>query len=453
MEHLAGETLADAPGEGAAAAGAGARPSATEIADALDGRASAGHHPSRPEARQRDADEGGREAARLRPGEAAGHGEQPAAARLALGADAGRAADGARARSSARCSTWRPEQVEGKPADARTDLWALGAILYEMLTGKRAFEGDERGEPDRQHHERGAGRALDAAAAHAAGVDRLVRRCLAKRPDDRWDSAHDVADELRWLRETSASPRNAGCSARGADAGPRPALRCAVLLVAAVVGAGVMWVLRALPPGTSMVRFSSDVHPAEELNAGGVSAIPSPPRPAGPARRLTWTPDGQALVFVGASRRRRNSSMCGGSTPPRHARWTIPRAPRCRRCRRTASGWPSGRAGRSRRSPLGGRPRGGPSRPGIDEPPVGLALGRPRRPVLRQGRGGIWASPRPRGSARPSRRSGEAGVAHACPRLLPGGRCCSTPCGSAVFVGRRGGRRADARRPARARSC
>ena len=61
-----------------------------------------------------------------------------------------------------------PEQLEGKEADARTDLWALGAILYEMVTGRRAFEGDEPGEPDRQHHERGAGGARHAPAAHAA---------------------------------------------------------------------------------------------------------------------------------------------------------------------------------------------------------------------------------------------------------------------------------------------
>ena len=43
-----------------------------------------------------------------------------------------------------------PEQLEGKEADARSDLWALGCVLYEMATGKRAFEGDEPGEPDRR---------------------------------------------------------------------------------------------------------------------------------------------------------------------------------------------------------------------------------------------------------------------------------------------------------------
>ena len=58
-----------------------------------------------------------------------------------------------------------PEQVEGKPADARTDLWALGAILYEMLTGRRAFEGTSAASLIGQHHDRGAAAATRRAAA------------------------------------------------------------------------------------------------------------------------------------------------------------------------------------------------------------------------------------------------------------------------------------------------
>ena len=98
-----------------------------------------------------------------------------------------------------------PEQLEGKEADARTDLWALGALLYEMVTGKRAFQADSDVSL--------IGAILNTEPAGLAtlqpltppSLERLVTRCLAKHPDDRWDTAHDVADELRWIAQSSSA--------------------------------------------------------------------------------------------------------------------------------------------------------------------------------------------------------------------------------------------------------
>ncbi|MEA2162347.1 MAG: eukaryotic-like serine/threonine-protein kinase [Thermoanaerobaculia bacterium] len=97
-----------------------------------------------------------------------------------------------------------PEQLEGTPADTRTDIFALGAVLYEMATGRRAFQGKTR-------------TSLIAAIVSAqppaitnvqplapTALDHVISTCLAKDPDDRWQSAHDVAQELRWI-ETSGS--------------------------------------------------------------------------------------------------------------------------------------------------------------------------------------------------------------------------------------------------------
>ena len=94
-----------------------------------------------------------------------------------------------------------PEQVEGKEADARTDIFALGAVIYEMATGKRAFEGKSQ-----------ASMMAAILTSEPPSMSRLqpltppvlehaVQRCLAKNPDQRWQNAYDLAIELKWITE------------------------------------------------------------------------------------------------------------------------------------------------------------------------------------------------------------------------------------------------------------
>jgi serine/threonine protein kinase/TolB-like protein len=99
-----------------------------------------------------------------------------------------------------------PEQLEGKASDARTDIWALGAILYEMVTGRRAFLADNDVSL--------IGRILNAEPPALATIqpatptdlDRAVRKCLAKAPAERWETAHDVAEELRRIAHAASAP-------------------------------------------------------------------------------------------------------------------------------------------------------------------------------------------------------------------------------------------------------
>jgi serine/threonine protein kinase len=97
-----------------------------------------------------------------------------------------------------------PEQLEGLEADSRTDIFALGALLYEMATGQRAFKGDSK-------------TSLIAAIVSAhpppistvtplspPALEHVIRKCLEKDPEDRWQSAHDIASELRWISEAGS---------------------------------------------------------------------------------------------------------------------------------------------------------------------------------------------------------------------------------------------------------
>ncbi|HQQ76824.1 MAG TPA: protein kinase [Thermoanaerobaculia bacterium] len=110
-----------------------------------------------------------------------------------------------------------PEQVQGRAADARTDIFALGATLYEMTTGRRAFSGSNQASLIASILTSEPAPIPSVRAAIPASLDRIVRTCLAKDPDDRWQSAADVARELQWAAEekgAGAPPPSA--RARGA---------------------------------------------------------------------------------------------------------------------------------------------------------------------------------------------------------------------------------------------
>ncbi len=94
-----------------------------------------------------------------------------------------------------------PEQLEGKEADARTDVFAVGSLLYEMATGRKAFEGKSQASLIGAILKDEVPPISKVQPMTPPALDRLVRRCLAKDPDERWQSATDVAAELQWIAE------------------------------------------------------------------------------------------------------------------------------------------------------------------------------------------------------------------------------------------------------------
>ena len=129
-----------------------------------------------------------------------------------------------------------PEQLEGKEVDARTDIFAFGAVVYEMATGKKAFEGKSQASVIAKILETDPPPMSSLQPMTPPALDRVVKKCLAKEPDERWQSASDLCDELKWIAEGGSQVTSAAdCRserhprARAAGASPqlgRVAVRC-----------------------------------------------------------------------------------------------------------------------------------------------------------------------------------------------------------------------------------
>src|SRR5246500_5174971 len=127
-----------------------------------------------------------------------------------------------------------PEQVEGKELDGRSDIFSLGAVLYEMLTGQRAFQGKSQLSVASAILEKEPAPISTIKPLTPPALDRCIRRCVAKEPEQRWQNAADLASELLWIGESGSQVR------LPAPLASRRSKRKRSIWIAAAVAAGFM---------------------------------------------------------------------------------------------------------------------------------------------------------------------------------------------------------------------
>jgi len=145
-----------------------------------------------------------------------------------------------------------PEQVRGKPADARSDIFSFGAVLYEMLSGKRAFRGDSAADTMSAILREDPADLAVSNQSLPAGLERIVRHCLEKQPEQRFHSAHDVAFALEALTGTS------GVALPPVRSVAKPRLGLALALAGILAAAALGYLARGFraPPLPSWKRLT-----------------------------------------------------------------------------------------------------------------------------------------------------------------------------------------------------
>ncbi len=169
-----------------------------------------------------------------------------------------------------------PEQLEGQHVDHRTDIFALGAVLYEMATGRRAFDGKTKtsliaaivaAQPKPVH---------ELQPLTPAAFEHVIAKCLEKDPEDRWQTAHDIASELEWIME--------GLGREEAPARVRavPWMFATIALAVALIGTSVAYILAR----------------REKPEPPLIAAFSLPPRLADYYGQAALSPDGNSVALV-----------------------------------------------------------------------------------------------------------------------------------------------------------
>jgi eukaryotic-like serine/threonine-protein kinase len=223
-----------------------------------------------------------------------------------------------------------PEQIEGKEADARSDIFALGAVLYEMATGKRAFEGKSQISVMASILEKNPPSMSELVPMTPPALERLVKTCLAKDPEDRIQSAKDVKLQLEWVAEAGSKAGVPAAVAGRRKTGRRVVLSLLAVLALAGSGFGAWaWFSRTKavvppalayvppPPGTSFRFYGFGAGPVvvspdgsklafSATDENGETKIWVRPLADGKARPLSgtedganpfWSADGRSLGF------------------------------------------------------------------------------------------------------------------------------------------------------------
>lgn len=177
-----------------------------------------------------------------------------------------------------------PEQIEGAEADARTDIFAFGAVLYEMTTGAHAFAGKTQASLIASILKEEPRPAGELQPMTPPALDRVIRRCMAKEPDDRWQTARDLMLEIKWISEAGSQAGVAiPVRARRKNRERLAWSLAGVGGIAAVALVAGMFLRPSLEPPTAM-RLSI-------LPPAGATMFTGQPQ-------VKVSPDGRAVVFV-----------------------------------------------------------------------------------------------------------------------------------------------------------
>jgi Tol biopolymer transport system component len=140
-----------------------------------------------------------------------------------------------------------PEVFAGKEADAQSDIFAFGVVLYEMVTGRPAFSGTSKASVMASILEREPQPVREVKPDTPPGLEHVINKCLTKNPDERTESAHDVAEELRWIREARSTPVASSRHMRVA---------LALLVAVVVISSLAFWRFTRKPELGPVVRLS-----------------------------------------------------------------------------------------------------------------------------------------------------------------------------------------------------